>query len=1070
MTVYVEPGCCGCKAQKIYPESDFARLNEQNQKLVKSADEGDPESCYNLGKSLIEGEYGFPIMLNLGENYLLKAVKQDHVEALIYYSQVLQDGDKIPRNEKKAKKHLERAVKKGSSIAHVRLGQLYLDTNETKKGVKELQKGVKQNNSEAMMLLSKLYQEGTGVKQNKDEALNLLKKASDNGYPPGINAYAAVLRSGEICHKDLRLAAQLYKSNAELGNRDASYQYAEMLEKGEGVDKNIAEAAKFYKLSADRGSGVGAYRYGHMLLSGEGIEKDEKAGNEYLKKAVELEHPEALYEWAVKLFYGRGVERNEPQAEEYCKKAAAKGSVNAEYFYGVILLNQEQYDQCSSYFLTAANKGHKDASMKIAFMHLYGCGGKVLFKEAFDLFTKFSTDTQAKLGLGIMYENGFHVKKNYQKALEYYRSLKGTPREPDGIAHEAYMLYNGLGFNKPDQKEALQMFEQSINSTQIIDPISGIGNESTFGCAYYYFLTIKKKKDEAVKILTDLSYIRKDMYAREKLATIYFDGIEVKKNVEKGIELYKSSASQGNRDALYRLGILYYNGDKSVGEDKQQAVTYLKKAAKLGHIEAHVLYADCLRKGEGVQAVNDKKALKHARIAAENDNVVGMAYYGSMLYHGKGCNVDYETAKPFINKAADAEVPEALDVLGLMYYNGHGYKEDFKKAATLFEKGSSHGFVESMYHFAQCLEQGKGVDANLKKAATLYQKAADQGHVQSMYIFATFSEQGKGINVDLKDAAKYYLSAAEKDHVEAMASYAELCHDGRGTKQNYKEALKWNKKAADLGCTRAMNNYADQLIKGEGCMKKKKEGVKYLEASAEKGDAHAVFLIGRCFENGDVYDQDMFKAAEKYKESAEKGDDDGMLKTAELMTEGKFLEKNIEKAAEYYMILAKRGNVYCCVKMGGVLEDKGQFEEAAKFYKTAADKEDPAALLAYGKLQLEGKGVPKDLVNGIKNIEKSADAEHPPALTKYATILMAGAFETKRNEKKAFKMLKQAVDLKDLDALHHIASAYEYGRGTKIDMKKATEFYEKSSKSGSQYANDDEDNFYRLQRDISSRK
>ena len=153
MTVYVDPGCCGCKAQKVYPDNDFNKLDDMNQKLVRSADNDDPESCYNLGKNLIEGQYGFPVMLNLGENYLLKAVKKDHVEALIYYSQVLQDGNKIPKNEKKAKKYLERAAKKGSSIAHVRLGQFYLDSNESKKAVKELKKGVKQNNSEAMIYI-----------------------------------------------------------------------------------------------------------------------------------------------------------------------------------------------------------------------------------------------------------------------------------------------------------------------------------------------------------------------------------------------------------------------------------------------------------------------------------------------------------------------------------------------------------------------------------------------------------------------------------------------------------------------------------------------------------------------------------------------------------------------------------------------------------------------------------------------------------------------------------------------------------------------------------------------------
>lgn len=1070
MTVYVDPGCCGCKAQKVYPDNDFNKLDNMNQKLVRSADNDDPESCYNLGKNLIEGQYGFPVMLNLGENYLLKAVKKDHVEALIYYAQVLQDGDKIPRNEKKAKKYLERAAKKGSSIARVRLGQFYLDSNEPKKAVKELKKGVKQNNSEAMICLSQLYQDGVGVKQNNEEALKLLKRASNTGYPPAVNAYAAALKSGLICNKDLNLAAQLYKTNADIGNRNASYEYARMLENGEGIAQNVEDAATYFKIAADLGHAESAYHYAHMLINGKGIEKNEKSGLEYLKKAADMEHPEALYEWAVKLFYGRGIQKNESQAEEYCKKSAIKGCVNAEYFYAVILLNQEQYEQSSSFLMTASNKGHKEASMQLAFMRLYGCGCKVQFKEAYDIFKKFEADPQARIGLGIMCENGFYVEKNYQLALEYYRSLQGTPREPDGIAREAYMVLVGHGFPNPDEMKAIEMFERTITSTQILDPDSDLGNESTLGTAYYYYLTIRTKTEEAINILTDLSYRRKDMYAREKLALIYLKGIQVQPNVEKAISLFKSSAAQGNRDSLYHLGLMYLSG-KNVGEvNNQQAAQYLKKSAKLGNMDAHAKYSDILLKGIGVPCKNERKALKHARISAESGNLLGMAYYGSMLYYGNGCQADYEEAKPFIVRASDAQIPEAIDVLGLMYYNGHGFETDLPKAASLFERGAELGYAESIFHYAQVLESGQGVTQNLPKAAGNYMRAADKGHVQSMYVFATFSEKGIGTCVNLEDAAKYYLQAANKDHVDSMACYAALCHDGRGVKQDYKEALKWNKQAADLGSTKAMNNYAEQLIKGEGCFKKKKDAISYLEKSASKGDAHGIFLLGQCYENGDGVDQDMHKAAEKYKEAAEKEDDDAMQKTADIMAEGKYLPKNTEKAYEYYLILAERGNAHCCVKMGQHLEEQGQFSDAAAFYKTAAEKEDPVAMFSYGKMCLDGNGIDKDIANGVKFIEKAANANLPAALTRYATILMTGAFEVKKNEKKAFKMLKQAEGLGDKDALHHLATSYEFGKGTKTDLKKAAEFYEKSFKSGSQYAKDDEENCNRVQEAISSNK
>ena len=48
---------------------------------------------------------------------------------------------------------------------------------------------------------------------------------------------------------------------------------------------------------------------------------------------------------------------------------------------------------------------------------------------------------------------------------------------------------------------------------------------------------------------------------------------------------YREAAEQGNADAQYALGRMYYNGE-GVPRDEAEAVHWFRMAAELGHAEA----------------------------------------------------------------------------------------------------------------------------------------------------------------------------------------------------------------------------------------------------------------------------------------------------------------------------------------------------------------------------------------------------------------------------------------------------------------------------------------------------
>ena len=72
---------------------------------------------------------------------------------------------------------------------------------------------------------------------------------------------------------------------------------------------------------------------------------------------------------------------------------------------------------------------------------------------------------------------------------------------------------------------------------------------------------------------------------------------------------YEAAANLGNPDALYRLGMLFYQGEKQDTGDVARALGYYKRAADLGHARANFLYGMELYAGENIE--KDMKGMLH---------------------------------------------------------------------------------------------------------------------------------------------------------------------------------------------------------------------------------------------------------------------------------------------------------------------------------------------------------------------------------------------------------------------------------------------------------------------------
>ena len=95
------------------------------------------------------------------------------------------------------------------------------------------------------------------------------------------------------------------------------------------------------------------------------------------------------------------------------------------------------------------------------------------------------------------------------------------------------------------------------------------------------------------------------------------DGIAayLKGNYKQALMIWEPLAAQGNAEAQYWLGSMYFNGQGGVLQDYKEAVKWVRLAAAQGHVDAQFVLGHMYADGEGVEQ-DYQEAVKWFRLAA----------------------------------------------------------------------------------------------------------------------------------------------------------------------------------------------------------------------------------------------------------------------------------------------------------------------------------------------------------------------------------------------------------------------------------------------------------------------
>lgn len=141
---------------------------------------------------------------------------------------------------------------------------------------------------------------------------------------------------------------------------------------------------------------------------------------------------------------------------------------------------------------------------------------------------------------------------------------------------------------------------------------------------------------------------------------------------------FESAANQGDREALYRLGLFHERGIKT-DPDPAMARHWYARAADLGHVLAQFRLASLLWEGVGGPA-DSEGAARWFRAAAGQGMALAQFNLAVILDQGLASEADAVEAAYFYESAARGGLPEAGVNLAMLHLDGRGVESDIVRA------------------------------------------------------------------------------------------------------------------------------------------------------------------------------------------------------------------------------------------------------------------------------------------------------------------------------------------------------------------------------------------------------
>lgn len=250
--------------------------------------------------------------------------------------------------------------------------------------------------------------------------------------------------------------------------------------------------------------------------------------------------------------------------------------------------------------------------------------------------------------LGVCYQFGYGTKADLDVAIKYY--LKAISHN---YAISAYLLY----YIFIESNEPLKAVDYLIKAANLEDPVSML----LLADIYMDQKSIVHNYENSF-YWYNKAYRIDNLYVSSNLAVFYEEGICVIKNIHTALIFYRIASNHGDIKATYKLGDLL----NQIEDTKQEAITYIEKAADSGYLPAIHLLTTILLDPESIHndfTIGYRLAYKYA-LNNEPQAMFNLFYY---YVHGLDTIPNFEKAKYWLLKAKENGLKNADVYLNLYF-------------------------------------------------------------------------------------------------------------------------------------------------------------------------------------------------------------------------------------------------------------------------------------------------------------------------------------------------------------------------------------------------------------------
>jgi TPR repeat protein len=408
--------------------------------IAKSLDSMTPNDCYDQGMALYRGttvakDY------TLSFRFMEKAAENHHGLAQAQLGLVYFYGLGVGKSKDDAIKWVEKSIKELTADKCYEQGMKFYNGTEVDQNYEitllYIQKAAEYHHGLSQVQLALMYLKGNGVQKNHDAAMTWIHKSMNE------MKLEECYRQGMIFYNRTDLEnsyyiALLYLNRASKANAYAQAQLGYMYLNGIGVDQNHEEAARWHGIVDN--NYIGESRFCRSKIyhyDQDGMQDFSRAFNLYQEELEFFTTDNGLDRYPDKystlrgiglLFeYGDGMTQDFKKALQYYGRSASDKNATAYYDIGLLYYYGKGVDQNYKEAFTCFTKitnSVPDPKKLHVFIQENNDDAKDMTgssKRTYSLLPEDRIYGEAHYYIGLMYNNGFFVDQDEERAQNYFK-------------------------------------------------------------------------------------------------------------------------------------------------------------------------------------------------------------------------------------------------------------------------------------------------------------------------------------------------------------------------------------------------------------------------------------------------------------------------------------------------------------------------------------------------------------------------------------------------------------------------------------------------------------------------